>query len=122
MPISADPNDCVEFTLEADRDKPVKPFKLRFLTVKQRLAVDRLIREAGELADDEAANAKLSEVVSLGVANLGDFGDLDDVLSVYEKWELAYAIQTRTALEELDRKKSRSQVTAAAPATGESAT
>lgn len=122
MPISADPGDVVKFTLDADRDKDVKPFHLRFLTVKQRMNAGRLIQEAAEELDDGKANAKLSEVISIGVANLADFGEVDELLTVYEKWELAHAVLSKTAMEELDRKKSRSPVTSASPATGESAT
>lgn len=123
MPISADPNDYVSFKLDVDKERPnVRPFHLRFLTVRQRLQVDRLIQESGDNSlSSEAVNQKLSEVIKVGLINPSDFPELDDVLTIQEKWELVWAIQSKTAMEEVDRKKRSLVSTSGAVETGASA-
>ena len=137
MPLALDPAQTVPFSLAVDKDKAeeVRPtFLLGYLTCRQTLSYETLVKQAADALPDQAkSNTFLNQALALlirGWKNLGDFQwkvdiengvltALDDMLTVEEKWEFAFAGRKAVRLSEDDKKKSRSQP---AIATAESAT
>lgn len=127
MPISADPNETVEYVLQLDAAKPKPPKAyLRFLTARQLTHINQLVKQASEQPDDEQAKPILNEILATGIARVegypsgADLKELDGVLTVNEMWELVTAIQVKPMMEELDRKKRLSPATSDAAAAGAS--
>ena len=126
MPISLDPNAYGEFALTIDKSKPENErpvFFARCLTCAQVMQVNRLLKEAKELAagEQDKHNNLLNESLAIQLAGWRNlpthfppgksdlFSDLDRILTPGEKWELIYGCLTTSQLTEVDRKKSASE-------------
>jgi hypothetical protein len=130
MPIALD-GDTVDVCLDSDKDKPeaTRPvFVCRYLTCRQAKEYDNHVRES--LRGDDASAQAEAVNKALAIAIVGQrnmTGEIDDLLTFAEKWELAMKIPTVVQLSELDKKKSRSKpqsdgANSATSATAESAT
>jgi hypothetical protein len=112
MPIALD-GDTVEVYLSGDEAKPVETrpaFVCRYLTCRQVLAYEKALKAAHEEKDQEKINDLLNKALGIIIVSQKNMtGDLDDLLSVQEKWELAYRAPDAVQLSELDKKKSLSR-------------
>jgi hypothetical protein len=121
VPLSTDPDDLIPFSLTLDEQRPeaTRPvFLLRFLSVRQLLKARRLYDEFVAETDGDRENAKLNELLALGVggwrnipadfdaAKPGEALDAKDVLTAGEKAELARGVMNKPLLTESDRKNS----------------
>lgn len=121
MPIALDPEARAEIVLPNDAKKPpeARPvFLARFLTCRQTLKYEQLLTEAREAKDQTTANGKLTEALTIAIVGWRNmvgldgnpiaFGaaELDDMLTVHEKWKLVYEVMARTQLSEDERGKS----------------
>ncbi len=127
--IASDPDQTVDVSLKLDGNKLEKPvFTFRFLTCRQVLAVQRLLKTArdSENGDQEACVRCLVDAVKTGMVGWripGDSGTFDperlpDLLTPSELWELAYQTIDAVTLKEIDLGKS---VSLSGSATGHSA-
>jgi hypothetical protein len=121
VPLCADPDETIPFSLKTDEAKPAdaRPvFHLRFLTEREARKVRRLIKQANAETDDDQADALLSEAIAVGLDGLTDVklrgkdvkhGDPpSSYLTTAELWELVYAVLNKPALTEDERGKSAS--------------
>lgn len=119
MPVSGDPNDTVPYVLELDRSKPdPKPtFYFRFLSARQRVNVAKELVAANESASkaEDGWLDKLVAVINTGLASRANVvtGNVDDVCSIAELWELGDAVLLAPRMEEADRKKRSAESTTA---------
>ena len=117
MPIALD-GETVNVSLKTDEGKPVETrpaFVCHYLTCRQVLAYEKAIRAASEAKEQSEQNDLLDKALAIaivGVKNLA--GEIDDVLTPAEKWELSYTIPLAVQQSELDKKKSLSK----SPSTG----
>lgn len=126
MPISADPSRKVWAALEIDAPLPdeTRPeFALRFMTVRQRGAVAAALEEIAKLPDAQAFPRLLSDVIGAGVVGWRNLpieyapekiGELLDILSPMELWELARMVLYKPIAGESDLKKSLSRLASVA--------
>ena len=107
MPLALDPSETVPVSLKIDAAKPdgARPtFLLRFLTCREVLTVERMTKVAFDEKDNAVGLEKLNDVLRVGLTGwrnvIGRDGEpvpfsieaVDDVLTMGEKWELAYCI------------------------------
>lgn len=142
MPFATDPEQTVEVWLKSDEAKPeaARPvFLFRFLSCRQLRRAQELRELAAQLSTDAATERQsdetVCEMIRVGLAgwrNIGRVYDpsaLDEVLTVNELWELAWAWPGRVNLSEREKKASGlpspsatgGSVAASAPATASSA-
>lgn len=120
MPLALDPAETVPVSLLSDMEKPegTRPaFDCRYVTCREVIRIAKLINDADALDDNEAVNAKLQEALEISVVGWRNMTDrkgkainfdptsLDDVLTVAEKYELAYKASMNARLAEQDKKK-----------------
>src|SRR4051812_48709560 len=110
MPIALD-GDTVDVPLESDKDKPVETrpaFVCRYLTRRQSREYDKLMHAAFHDKNLESQEGVLDKALSLAVVGLKNMqGEIDDVLTLAEKWDLALQIPVALQISELDKKKLR---------------
>lgn len=134
MPIGLDPNRTTPVYLEGDLadhkgDKDACPvFHCRFLTSRQTIEVGDLLEAAAKEQDDHKADELICKALDAGVKSWERIPGFEDrtalygLLTVAEKWELAYQMQTATRLAERDRKNSASQSIAGGASTAANVT
>lgn len=100
MPLGLDPNATVDFWLRSDADKPEaeRPtFVFHYLTKRQVRRYDELhtVTQA-KGSDDADVDKAVNEMLAIGLVgwrNMGvefDLAKLDDILTIPEKFELAF--------------------------------
>lgn len=116
MPLAFDKDRTVDVWLASDEVKPldVRPvFVVRYPTVRQYRKIRevraklRADNEQGQLSDEAASQAMIDAISPMlcGRRNLPD-GDLCDLLTVMELYELTDTVLARTLISEMDLKKS----------------
>ena len=118
MPLALDPNETIPFSFDSDAHQPPESrptFELKFLTVRERMKIGKLINRAAEEKEDDAANAAVNEILAIGVVGWRnitgrdgaavpfDLAAVDDLLTVTEKWRLALATISKTRLAESEK-------------------
>lgn len=118
MPINLDPNASIKFTLPSDADLPEScrvTFGVRVITASERARLAQL--------SDEASTSKwvqhgpiLAEMLRILIVDWGgiksrdgeiaEAGQLLDLLTTQEAWDLVYGAMEAVAMSETDRKKS----------------
>lgn len=119
MPIYLDPSASVPFTLPSDAQLPEHcrvEFRVRVVTIGQRMQVDELCSRFAtcDPKDEPGIVADVLKMLIVGWGNikrpdgepLTDAGQLTEVLTMQEAWDLIYGAMTAVALSEIDRKKS----------------
>jgi hypothetical protein len=108
MPIALD-GETVDVYLESDKDKPAETrpaFVCRYMTMRQVLQYDKALKRASAEKDQESQNQLLNEALGIIIVSTKNMtGELDDLLSAQEKWELAYTAPMAVQLSEADKKK-----------------
>lgn len=117
MPIASDPSRVIWASLLIDSELPAETrpeFALRFMTVRQRGAVARAVEEITTLPDAQALDRLMTEVIAAGVVGWRNLpivyapdkiGELADILSPMEIWELARMVLNKPLAGETDLKK-----------------
>jgi hypothetical protein len=120
MPLAADPNATVDFSLGSDRDKPAasRPvFIVRMLTRRQASEIERLTKAANETKDDRECFDLCWQAITQGVVGWRNFVDpstgkplkefssdnLSAALSDLEIFELLLSYPLAVRLEERGR-------------------
>ena len=130
MPLALDPTETFDFVLDSDKGKPAAPaLVFHHLTRREVRKADELYGRLKASTDEGETEGLLDEVIRLGLVGWKNMrgrdgkdvpysGDPDDVLTLEEKWEVAFRYVTHGL--ELESKKKRSP-SPSSPATDKSA-
>ncbi len=118
MPLSADPNETIEYSLKCDLDKPIESrpvFICRFMTYSDHRRIRKLREDANAQPNTEVGAQQtytlLCEAIKIGVVGWRNFPkdypcEIGDILGELDIWELVYGYPGATRMAEVDLKKS----------------
>lgn len=117
MPISLDPNETFELTLDIDSNKSIKPvFICKYLTAREHKKALALLSEVMKKDKDiEIADGYL-DVIKMCITNWKNIAipfspdSFEDVLTINEIWELGSSILGRMMISQHEKKVSAQQL------------